>query len=145
MPYVSRRFVIGPDGKKRVDFLLNISNDGWFLHSNELPQHLAICVFRAVENRVGIARAVNTGISGFIDADGRIHDLVADVRGRYHGPGVDGYSVSNVEVDARRSLYSRIGDVFAVLCCVLWGLAYLDYLVARMRGVRGQRWETEPA
>jgi apolipoprotein N-acyltransferase len=143
MPYVSRRFVIGPNGKKRVDFLLNISNDGWFLHSNELPQHLAICAFRAVENRVGIARAVNTGISGFIDADGRIHDLVTDVRGRYHGPGIEGYSVSTVDVDSRCSLYSRIGDVFAVLCCVLWGLAYLDYFVARTLGVRGQRWETE--
>jgi apolipoprotein N-acyltransferase len=143
MPYVSRRFVIGPDGKKRVDFLLNISNDGWFLHSNELPQHLAICVFRAVENRVGIARAVNTGISGFIDANGRIHDLVTDARGRYHGPGIEGYSVSSVDVDSRRSLYSRIGDVFAIVCCVLWGVAYLDYLVARTLGTKGQRWEAE--
>ncbi len=133
IPYVSRRFVIGPDGRKRVDFLLNISNDGWFLHSNELPQHLASCVFRAVENRVGIARAVNTGISGFIDADGRIHHLVTNVLGRSHGPGITGYQVAPVEIDSRTSLYSRIGDVFALTCCVLWGLAYLDYLIVRIR------------
>ena len=57
-PYLVRRFVWdGPT--RRVDFLVNVSNDGWFQHSVELPQHLAICAFRAVENRVGIARAVN--------------------------------------------------------------------------------------
>ncbi len=133
IPYVSRRFVIGPDGQKRVDFLLNISNDGWFLHSNELPQHLASCVFRAVENRVGIARAVNTGISGFIDANGRIHHLVTNVLGQSHGPGITGYQVAPVQIDSRTSLYSRIGDVFALTCCVLWGLAYLDYLIVRIR------------
>jgi apolipoprotein N-acyltransferase len=131
MPYISRRFVIGPDGRKRVDFLLNISNDGWFLHSNELPQHLAICAFRAVENRVGIARAVNTGISGFIDADGRIHDLVTDGAGRYHGPGIEGYRVASIDVDSRCSLYSRAGDWFAIACCVLCGIAYVDYLIVR--------------
>ena len=32
-----------------VDFLVNISNDGWFDGSEEHEQHLAICRFRAVE------------------------------------------------------------------------------------------------
>lgn len=133
MPYVSRRFVTDPrTGEKRVDFLLNISNDGWFVHSNELPQHLAICAFRAVENRVGIARAVNTGISGFIDADGRIHDLV-EVGGRSHGPGIRGYSVARIEVDSRHSLYSRMGDVPAVACALFSLLLYVDYVVVRVR------------
>ncbi len=129
-PYVSRRFVTDPDGVKRVDFLLNISNDGWFVHSNELPQHLAVGAFRAVENRVGIARAVNTGISGFIDPSGLIHDLVMR-DGRCHGPGIDGAVVANVMVDSRHSLYSRLGDVFAQACLALWLLAYADYFVVR--------------
>jgi len=133
MPYVSRRFVTDPQtSRKRVDFLLNISNDGWFVHSNELPQHLAICAFRAVENRVGIARAVNTGISGFIDADGRIHNLV-EVDGVSHGEGIRGYAVSRVEVDSRHSAYSRVGDVFAIACAVLSLLLYVDYVVVRVR------------
>ncbi|MCK4660069.1 MAG: apolipoprotein N-acyltransferase [Phycisphaerae bacterium] len=130
MPYVSRRFVTGPDGVKQVDFLLNISNDGWFLHSNELPQHLAIGAFRAVENRVGIARAVNTGISGFIDPNGAIRDLVTR-DGRCHGPGIDGFSVARVMTDSRHTVYSRIGDVFARACMALWLLAYVDYFVVR--------------
>ncbi|MCB9850667.1 MAG: apolipoprotein N-acyltransferase [Phycisphaerales bacterium] len=138
MPYVSRTFVIDKDGKKRCDFLLNMSNDGWFLHTSELPQHLAATVFRAVENRVGIARAVNTGISCFVDPDGRVHDLV-EVNGRTVGPNIDGFRVSRVKVDDRRSLYSRWGDWFALACAVLWGLFYLDYVVARSLAQRRRR------
>ena len=136
MPYVSRRFVTDPQtGEKRVDFLLNISNDGWFVHSSELPQHLAICAFRAVENRVGIARAVNTGISGFVDPDGRIHDLV-EVNGVSHGEGIHGYSVATVKTDTRHSVYSRVGDKFALACVVLGLLIYVDYVVVRARAGR---------
>ncbi len=141
MPYITRRFVTGR-GKgaaertregKQIDFILNISNDGWFAHSTELPQHLAISAFRAVENRIGVARAVNTGISAFIDSDGRIHHVV-EVDGRRRGPRVDGYQVANVCVDSRFSLYSRWGDVFAWLCAAIWALLGADYIVARIRG-----------
>lgn len=122
MPYLSRRYV-WDGGKRRVDFLLNLSNDGWFLHSVELPQHLAICAFRAVENRVGIARAVNTGISGFIDPSGRISDVVREP-GRLYGPGVVGYRIAPIQIDGRKSCYGRLGDWFALLCvagtCALW-------------------------
>lgn len=81
-PYVARGFVSGADGPrtttegKAVDLLLNISNDGWFAHSAQLEQHLAASVFRAVENRVGVARSVNTGASAMIDPSGRIQDRV---------------------------------------------------------------------
>ena len=132
MPYISRRFVTGDDGKKRCDFLLNLSNDGWFLHSAELPQHLAASVFRAVENRVGVARAVNTGISCFVDPDGRVHHVVSK-NGVVRGPDVDGYQVARVKVDSRQSLYSRHGDWFAIICAALWAVFYLDYVVHRAR------------
>ncbi len=114
VPYVPREFV-WDNGKRRVDFLINISNDGWFLHSNELPQHLAICVFRAIENRVAIARAVNTGISGFIDGSGRIFSQV-EVHGRATGPGVIGYDIEQIPLDTRSSFYGLAGDWFAILC-----------------------------
>lgn len=142
MPYVSRRFVLDPTDRKRCDFLLNLSNDGWFLHSTELPQHQAISVFRAVENRVGMARAVNTGISCFVDPDGRVHDEVT-VDGRAVGPDVDGYRVSRVMVDPRVTVYSRYGDWFAMACAVAWGVFYLDYTVARSTRRRKRR--TVPA
>ena len=136
MPYLSRAFVAA-DGAKRCDFLLNLSNDGWFAHSSEQPQHLAASVFRAVENRVGVARAVNTGISCFIDPDGRVHDTVSR-NGVVVGPGVDGYRVARVKLDDRLTLYSRFGDVLAIICAGIWGVFYLDYILARIRESRKQ-------
>jgi len=140
MPYISRRFVNGQDGRKRCDFLLNLSNDGWFAHSTEQRQHLAASVFRAVENRVGIARAVNTGISCFIDPDGRIHHVVEE-DGRMVGPGVDGYRVARLKTDDRHTVYSRYADILAIICACLWGVFYVDYVRARMAE---QRRSTQP-
>lgn len=129
IPKVSRRFTSGPaqrvvpappGGRKSADFLLSISNDGWFNHGSMVPQHLAVCVFRAVENRVGIARAVNTACSGFVDPDGRIHHLVNQA-GRVLGPGIFGFEVARVKIDSRRSWYSLLGDWFGVLCAVIGG------------------------
>ncbi len=126
MPYVCRRLVWdGQERAKRADFLLNISNDGWFLHRNELPQHFAICTFRAVENRVGIARTVNTGISGFIQPDGRAYDVM--------GIGEEGFRVARVLLDSRVSLYSRTGDVFAMVCLLIGVIFYVDYVYVRLR------------
>ncbi|MBN1127054.1 MAG: apolipoprotein N-acyltransferase [Sedimentisphaerales bacterium] len=100
---ITRRTVLGRSGRKRVDFLVNVSNDGWYVRyrppagpsidpnaitlpdgyrlnegtivpSQELAQRTVITVFRAVENRVSILRSVNTGISCLIDSVGRIHD-----------------------------------------------------------------------
>jgi hypothetical protein len=79
MPYVPRRLA-SPDGsspaQKNIDILLTISNDGWFLHSAELEQHLSSAVFRAVENRIAVARSVNTGASAIIHPNGKIHTRV---------------------------------------------------------------------
>ena len=73
IPELSRNFV-----KKGADFLVNITNDGWFKETKAPYQHLAASVFRAIENRVPLVRAANTGVSCFIDSRGRIK---AKVRG----------------------------------------------------------------
>jgi len=91
-----------------VDFLVNISNDGWFRSSAEHEQHLAVCRFRAVENRRPVVRAVNMGISAVIDGDGRVVALP--------GPtwelskGMAGVVTHAVPLDTRSSLYARFGD-----------------------------------
>ena len=79
MPYIARNFTRGDaakSGGKNVDVLISISNDGWFLHSSELEQHLAAAVFRAVENRIAVARSVNTGTSALVYPNGKIHRQV---------------------------------------------------------------------
>ncbi len=67
--------------KKGCHFLINITNEGWFARTCELEQILAISIFRAVENRIGIMRAGNTGITLNIPPDGRLqaeHMLTVD-------------------------------------------------------------------
>ena len=80
MPYIAREFTRGAvdsPGRKNIDMLLSISNDGWFLHTSELEQHMAAAVFRAVENRIPVVRSVNTGASGLVYPNGSIHMRVA--------------------------------------------------------------------
>ncbi len=121
-----RSFVL-PENQPKIDFLLNVSNDGWFNASWELSQHLVCYVFRAVENRVPIARAVNTGISGFVDSTGRLHDLVTqDSRIR----GVAGFACARLRIDPRITIYSQTGDFFALLC----GFAALAVFIDSLRG-----------
>lgn len=71
-PDLARQYVRTDANQPKVDFLINISNDGWFHGSCEHEQHLAVSRFRAVECRRALARAVNMGISGMIDGNGRI-------------------------------------------------------------------------
>lgn len=68
-PDISVAFV-----RNGADLLTTVTNDAWFGRTAAARQHVAIAVLRAVENRRSLARAANTGISGFIDPVGRISD-----------------------------------------------------------------------
>jgi apolipoprotein N-acyltransferase len=98
------------DGTKGADFIVNITNDGWFKY-NQMPQHLQAARFRSIENRAPTARSVNTGISGFVDSFGRTVGLVP--------AGTEGVSVQTLPLDSRFTLYTRWGDVFAALCALV--------------------------
>jgi apolipoprotein N-acyltransferase len=132
IPYVCRNFVRGEGSDpKRVDLLINISNDGWFGHSVELTQHLAVSVFRTVEHRVALARAVNTGSSGFVDPTGAIREVMPI--------GTAGTLTATVLIDSRVTLYTRWGDWFAKGCAGLALVVLLDLLVGVGRSRRAAR------
>ena len=56
---------------QRVHVFVNLTNDAWFGLTHEPMQHLGLAVFRTVEHRKGLVRAVNTGVSTYIDPTGR--------------------------------------------------------------------------
>lgn len=60
-----------PDGP-RPDFLLNVTNDGWFGRTIGPHQHFHQARVRAVEEGLPLVRAANTGISGVVDPYGRV-------------------------------------------------------------------------
>jgi apolipoprotein N-acyltransferase len=56
----------------RPGWLVNVTNDAWFGTSSGPYQHFAMARLRAAEQGLPVIRAANTGISGAIDAYGRV-------------------------------------------------------------------------
>lgn len=113
-PGLVRRFV-----NEGATVMTNITNDAWFGRTGAPYQHFSMAVFRAVENRVPIARAANTGISGFVDANGRILGT-SDIFTEAH-------LTRTLVPGSTKTFYTRYGDVFAYLCS-LAGLVLLALL-----------------
>ena len=102
-PNLCRRFV-----KEGADFLVTITNDAWFGRTSAPYQHFAQATFRAVENRVFIARAANTGISGFISPTGKI----IKEGGIFKEEALNG----TIHMMKEKTFYTLYGDVFAWIC-----------------------------
>jgi len=120
-PGLSREFV-----KRGADFLINITNDAWFKKTASPYQHLSASVFRAVENRVYLVRAANTGVSGFIAPTGKIISLVADRFGS--NIFISGYKTQEIFLSGQAfSFYTRYGNIFIGVCLlfILYGLIIL--------------------
>lgn len=118
-------------GKKRIDFLVNLTNDGWFHGSSELDQHLITAAFRCVECRTPMVRAVNTGISAFIDGDGVIRRRALGLKNG-ESKQEEAVVVDTVPLDSRRSLYLAGGDWFPGTCLVCCGVVALTGLFGRV-------------
>ena len=119
--------------------MANLSNDGWFVYrlgdgpykgTTEQYQHLAHYVFRAVESRLPVVRAVNTGISGAVNSAGRIESVLQLPMEKYRKRTmIAGTLKAATMVDKRVSPYSKFGDVFAAtasaIAVILAGMIFL--------------------
>jgi apolipoprotein N-acyltransferase len=105
--------------------LVTITNDAWFGRTPAPFQHWAQVRLRAVENRVAVARAANTGISGFVGPRG---DVLRETN--IFEPG---FMVADLPLGGEPPLYSRWGDWIVPAAWI--GLA--AYLVVSARGGRG--------
>lgn len=147
VPQVVRRAVLATDESgQHPDVLVNLTNDGWFRGSSELDQHLITATFRCIETRRPMVRAVNGGISAFIDSSGRIRQpqyqmimeeesagVVADFHnadsmvdpatGRRYRQ-CSAVLCGQLPLDGRTSIYLRFGDWFAVTCLALTCLGF---------------------
>ena len=134
IPAFGRRLFSDPSPP---NLMVNITNDAWFGATSEPWEHLGLAIYRAVEHRVDLVRAVNTGVSAFVDATGRMYS---------HGPSVDpGLTpdaqpvtlLEDVALMQPGGLYQRLGDTFGGACLVL---VLMFGVLVRSRAGRPVRW-----
>ncbi len=104
-------------------FILNLTNDAWYGDTDAPFQHWAMVVFRCVENRVWVARAANTGISGFINPLG---EVIEETK-------IFSRQIKTMEmgtVNNKKTFYTAYGDIFAKLC---FGIFFICVLTLAFR------------
>jgi len=106
------------------NLLVNMTNDAWFGRTSAPYQHLAMLVFRAVENRTWVARAANTGFSAVIDSAGRIRDRSSLFE--------KATLQAIIPLRNQTTFYSRTGD-WLVYICLLSTVAWLVTFYLRNR------------
>jgi apolipoprotein N-acyltransferase len=128
-PNLVRKFV-----KKGADFLVTITNDGWYGKSSAPFQHFAIAVVRAVENRRFLLRSATTGVSGIIDPYGRIlsrADLMTQT-----------YLTERIAPLDTLTPYTRFGDFLPLLSLTLGVVFLILALVFRKNDRKKTRAQT---
>ena len=124
---LTRQFVL-----KGANLLVDVTNDGWFLHSAGSHQHLANAIFRCVETRRPMVRAANTSVTCFVNELGRVTQILRDDTGSTFTEGVLTGEV-NVPRDRQLTFYARHGELFAKCCAAVTLLAIAVVLVSRKR------------
>ncbi|MCX7900587.1 MAG: apolipoprotein N-acyltransferase, partial [Methylocystis sp.] len=113
--------VVEPDGDKRPQLLLNLTNDGWFGRTTGPYQHFAQARLRAIEEGLPLIRVANTGISAILDPYGRILQSLP--------LGEEGVIDGRLPKSADETIFARYREtIFAAL----WGIALIFAAVGRL-------------
>ena len=90
-----------------ADFLINITNDGWFSGSFEPFQHMQIARFRALETGRYLLRSTNTGVSGIVDHKGKITKTIPEY--------TQGVVSGEVKIMRGSTPYVKYGNYFVII------------------------------
>ncbi|MGA2937952.1 MAG: apolipoprotein N-acyltransferase [Syntrophobacteraceae bacterium] len=121
-PQIARETV-----RRGAQVLMNITNDAWYGDTGGPYQHLQIARWRAIEFRVPLVRAANTGISAMFDATGQeCGRLALNTRG---------FLTCSVHPMSYLSFYAKYGDLFAWFCFFAT-LCAIVFKIVHMRIIR---------
>ncbi len=120
-PYIFREFLTNG-----ADLMSIVTNDAWLGKSPGPYQHLAAGRLRAIEHRVSIARAAQTGISAMILPSGRIAATIP--------LGEKGEIVYDAPIGLPRTFYSKNGDAFGLTILLLSAFGLLAVMFAKSAG-----------
>jgi apolipoprotein N-acyltransferase len=99
--------------------LVNLTNDAWYGADLEPMEHLALAVFGSVEQRTSMVRAVNSGISTFIDPNGRIVEKTEAIDPIVNPRPAQSLLVDVPLLQAGHTVFGKLGNLFAYLCAAL--------------------------
>ena len=102
-----------------TDFLVNLTNDGWFGEGAEQWQQAAAAIFRAVENGVPLVRCCNNGVTCWIDAHGPVRQIFKDNTGGIYGAGAMTFELPLPDEKPAPTFYNRHGDWFGWACALV--------------------------
>jgi apolipoprotein N-acyltransferase len=112
-PHLAREYA-----EDDTDFLVNLTNNGWFDEGAAQGQHAAGALFLAVENSLPLIRCSNNGLTCWVDGQGRLRSVLRDSRGTIYGPGFLRAEIPLLAPGQRRAptFYHTHGDWFGWTC-----------------------------
>jgi apolipoprotein N-acyltransferase len=129
-PELAREYV-----QDDTDFLVNLTNDGWFGEGAAQWQQTAAAVFRAVENGVPLVRSANNGVTCWVDANGRLREIFRDNTGSVYGVGAMTIELPLSQPGEKRAptFYNQHGDWFGWLCVGVTGILFAVKIAGQRR------------
>jgi apolipoprotein N-acyltransferase len=115
------------------DFLVNLTNDGWFGEGAAQWQQAVAGLFRAVENGVPLIRCTNNGLTCWIDSCGRLRLILRGGDSSVYAPGVLAFELPLPESRPPPTFYTLHGDVFGWSCVVIAIILLLWAISTRVR------------
>ncbi|MBC8342434.1 MAG: apolipoprotein N-acyltransferase, partial [Bacteroidetes bacterium] len=88
--------------QKGANLIVVITNDGWWGNTSGYHQHYLYARLRAIEFRKNIVRSANTGISCFINSDGKILQKT----GWWEAAVIK----QNIAIGSKTTFYAKMGD-----------------------------------